>query len=118
MIVSDFAVDAWKNDTIRYIHHEGTRCGLLPFSFPYRVLYSVCPCTRTRLNISSRQFHRDFRNQALLGLVQDRFPKSKLAYLVVKVMLDNSSPTERKVDEQVSASIRWGEEVECTEEYS
>ncbi|CBJ29991.1 conserved unknown protein [Ectocarpus siliculosus] len=51
------------------------------------------------------KFHRDFRNLALLGLVQDRFPKSKLAYLVVKVMLDNSSPTERKVDEQVSASI-------------
>ncbi|CAN0125100.1 unnamed protein product [Ectocarpus sp. 6 AP-2014] len=54
------------------------------------------------------KFHRDFRNLALLGLVQDRFPKSKLAYLVVKVMLDNSSPTERKVDEQVSASIRCG----------
>ncbi|CAM9353777.1 unnamed protein product [Ectocarpus sp. 4 AP-2014] len=51
------------------------------------------------------KFHRDFRNLALLGLVQDRFPKSKLAYLVVKVMLDNSAPTERKVDEPVSASI-------------
>eukprot|EP00752_Nemacystus_decipiens_P005102 g4630.t1 len=51
------------------------------------------------------KFHRDFRNSSLLGLVQDRFPKSKLAYLAVKVMLDNSSPTERKVDEQVSASI-------------
>ena len=53
------------------------------------------------------QFHRDFRNTSLLGLVQDRFPKSKLAYLAVKVMLDNSSPTERKVNEQVSASIRY-----------
>ncbi|CAM9459227.1 unnamed protein product [Ectocarpus fasciculatus] len=55
--------------------------------------------------LGADKFHRDFRNLALLGLVQDRFPKSKLAYLVVKVMLDNSSPTERKVDEPVSASI-------------
>lgn len=60
--------------------------------------YFLCPL----------QFHRDFRNTALLGLVQDRFPKSKLAYQAVKVMLDNSAPTERKVDEQVTVAIRCG----------
>ncbi|CAM9690149.1 unnamed protein product [Pylaiella littoralis] len=55
--------------------------------------------------LGADKFHRDFRNNSLLGLVQDRFPKSKLAYLAVKVMLENSAPTERKVNEPVSASI-------------
>lgn len=58
--------------------------------------------------VAFEQFHRDFRHTALLGLVQDRFPKSRLAYLAVKVMLENSAPTERKVDEEVTIPIRCG----------
>ncbi|CAN0128135.1 unnamed protein product [Ascophyllum nodosum] len=51
------------------------------------------------------KFHRDFRNNSLLGLVQDRFPRSTLAYVVVKVMLDDSAPTERKVKEQATPGM-------------
>lgn len=53
------------------------------------------------------QFHRDFRQLALLGLVQDRFPKSKLAYLAVRLMLENSAPTERQVNEEVAGNMRF-----------
>ncbi|CAM9391906.1 unnamed protein product [Sphacelaria rigidula] len=51
------------------------------------------------------RFHRDFRQIALLGLVQDRFPKSKLAYMAMKLMMENSAPTERKVNQETTASI-------------
>lgn len=68
----------------------------------------MCACKGTDAHTYRvcRQFHRDFRQIALLGLVQDRFPKSKLAYMAMKLMMENSAPTERKVNQETTASIR------------
>ncbi|CAM9233123.1 unnamed protein product [Discosporangium mesarthrocarpum] len=41
------------------------------------------------------QFHRDFRHQALTSLVKERFPRSRPAYLIARVILEASAPKER-----------------------